>query len=605
MFRSRLLWRLYAGYVSIISISTLIVGTLVSQQVTENGLNEIHRSLAVRTQFLAEIAKDSLQDHSLQDQSLQDHSQQNLNSSSLQQIVVRLGNNTESRLTVIANSGKVVADSKELPMNMDNHGQRPEIIDAKANVAATISRFSQTLQQQMMYRAQQVTANQITIGFVRVSLPLSTIDEKLKQLRVIVLFGASLAAAAALILGFYVAKRFSAPLIQMTEVAEAISQGDYDKRITVRHRDEIGQLATAFNRMAKNSEQRMAEITADHKRLAMVFSGMVEGVIGVDHHQKIIHVNQAAAKLLELSMTTCLNKPIWEQVRIQEITNALEQALETREVVKTQMRRPSETDDLVVNINAAILSNEAGEVTGAVIVLHDISELDRLERIRRDFVANASHELKTPITAIRGLAETILDDADMEVDVRHSFIEKINSQSLRLSQLVTDLMTLSRLESDQNAPNEQQVDLTEIVRRSTSNVKTVCDERQLTLTVQIDQKDKISIFGDMQALSQLTDNLIDNAIKYTPSGGTITVSLKNEENEVQLSVTDTGIGISHHYQQRVFERFYRVDKARSRELGGTGLGLSIVKNIAEQHGGSISIKSQQGSGSTFRVVFPI
>ena len=602
MFRSQLFWRLYAGYVAIILISTLIVGVLVSRQVTDNGMQEIHHSLAVRSEFLAEIAKFSLGEApTYKNNGLIQDPRRN----PLQQMVVKLGNNTESRLTVITNDGTVVADSKELPQNMDNHSQRPEIIKARAQGSATTLRFSQTLQQRMIYRAQQVMENQQTIGFVRASLPLTTIDKKLAQLRLIVLFGAAVAAAAALMLGFYFAKRFSDPLTKMTEVAEAISQGDYEKRITVKHNDEIGQLADAFNRMAQSSAQRMAEITTDHNRLTMIFTGMVEGVIGVDQHQRIIHINQAAANLLALSMTTCLNKPIWEQVRIQAINSALEQAMTSQNVVKTRYRRPSESDDLVVDIYAAVLNNNTEQPMGAVIVLHDISEIDRLERIRRDFVANASHELKTPITAIRGLAETIIDDTDMEAVIRNSFIEKINTQSQRLSLIVTDLMTLSRLESDQSDPEFQRFDLAELVRRSVLGVKTACQEKQLTLELELCPKDKIVMSGDIQAISQLIDNLVGNAIKYTPSGGVIGVFLSRDQANAQLVVKDSGIGISPQYQQRIFERFYRVDKARSRELGGTGLGLSIVKNIAEQHGGSVSLKSHPGSGSTFTVVLSI
>ncbi|MEH6813196.1 MAG: ATP-binding protein [Motiliproteus sp.] len=601
MFRSQFFWRLFAGYAAIILISMLIVGVLVSRQVTENGMREIHHFLAVRSELLAEIAKHSLREPSAQPgkESLQDP-----RSSSLQQTIVQLGKNTQSRLTVIASDGTVVADSRELPQNMDNHGQRPEIIDARVNDSVTTSRFSQTLKQQMIYRALKVTENQQAIGFVRVSLPMSIIDNQLTQLHLIVLFGAGVAAVAALMLGFYFAKRFSDPLTKMTEIAEAISQGDYNRRITVQQRDEIGKLAEAFNRMARSSAQRMAEITTDRNRLAKIFAGMVEGVIGVDPQQKIIHINQAAANLLKLSMTTCINKPIWEEVRIPEINNALEQVIESRDFVKTQMRHSSEADDLVVDIYAAVLLDDDSESIGAVIVLHDISELDHLARIRRDFVANASHELKTPITAIRGLTETILDDAGMELETRHRFTEKIHAQSLRLSSLVTDLMTISRLESDQNEPHFQSVDLSAVARRSVSATKAVCQEKQLTLKLEL-PNGKIMIDGDMQAISQLIDNLVDNAIKYTPCGGVICVCLSKDQGNAQLTVKDTGVGISPQYQQRIFERFYRVDKARSRELGGTGLGLSIVKNIAEQHGGSVSLDSQPGRGSTFRVLFPL
>ena len=413
-----------------------------------------------------------------------------------------------------------------------------------------------------------------------------------------------MSAFAALLLGFYFAKRFSGPLIRMTEVAEAISQGDYNRRISVEQHDEVGKLAAAVNRMARSSALRMKEITTDRNRLAMIFAGMVEGVIGVDENLKIIHVNRRAADLLELSISSCIDKPIWQEVRVQEINQALERAIAEQGVVKSQMRRSLEADDLVVNIYTVALRNDAGEPQGAVIVLHDISELDHLERIRRDFVANASHELKTPITAIRGLAETILDDANMPPETRHGFIERIHRQSLRLSSLVVDLMTISRLESDQSEQSFQSVNLSEAVRRSVSAARAVCEQKQLTLTAdQVD--DSVVVDGDIQGLCQLIDNLLDNAIKYTPADGLISVRLAKDQTNAELQVVDSGVGISQQHQQRIFERFYRVDKARSLDLGGTGLGLSIVKNIAQQHGGSVSLESKSGHGSTFTVKIPL
>ena len=629
MLRSRLFWQLYAGYIAVIVTSTIIVGILVSRQVTENGMEEIHHSLAVRSELLAQIARPVLNNSMLQ----QEQDRGNASKlAALQKTIVQLGLKTDSRLTIITGTGTVLADSQESPQNMDNHSQRPEIIDAGDRGFSTTSRLSQTLQQQMIYRALRITENEDILGFVRVSLPLTIIDQKLALLRLIVLFSASISALVAIILGFYFARRFSDPLTKMTEVAEAISQGNYNRRINVQQRGEVGKLAQAFNRMARSSEQRMAEITTDRNRLAKIFAGMVEGVISVDQDQNIIHINQAAADLLDLSIATCINKPIWEEVRIQEINNALEQAIKNRGIVKTQMRRSSEAEDIVIDIYAATLGNgdesdfgnsgfsnsdfinsdsiNSGSINsdmasvGAVIVLHDISELDRLARVRRDFVANASHELKTPITAIRGLSETILDDVDMEEDTRREFIGKMHAQSLRLSALVTDLMAISRFESGHHDQSFQPVDLAMIARQSAAAALIPCRQKQLTLTTDVADS-KITVNGDSQALSQLIDNLVDNAIKYTPQSGTIFVNLSIDGDSARLVVKDTGIGISPQYQQRIFERFYRVDKARSRELGGTGLGLSIVKNIAEQHGGSVSIDSQLASGTTFTVIFPL
>ena len=253
---------------------------------------------------------------------------------------------------------------------------------------------------------------------------------------------------------------------------------------------------------------------------------------------------------------------------------------------------------------------ETNTVTGAVLVLNDVSELASLERIRRDFVANASHELKTPITAIRGLTETMIDDPLMNDETRLRFIRKISIQSMRLSVLVTDLLAISRLEAVQSEQKRDLIDMKDLVKRSVSSAISASVEKQqdLRFDFRVDdasQDSKLITMGDMQSLSQIVDNLLDNAIKYTPPGGRIDVSLIAINELIHLQVADTGIGIENLAQQRIFERFYRVDKARSRDLGGTGLGLSIVKNIAEQHGGTVQLESALGVGSTFTITLPL
>ena len=591
MFRSKLLWQVYAGYVTIVIISTLIVGILNSRQISEEGMRDIHQSLSAHTELLAEIAKLSLQPN-------------NPDFKSLQQTLKQLGKNTRSRLTIIANDGMVLADSREHPEKMDNHSQRPEIIDARTQGSSTTSRYSQTLKQKMIYRALRIEQDQKPLGFVRVSLPLNRIDHRLAQSRLAVLFGAGISGIAALLIGFYFARRFTDPLIKMTENAEAIAQGDYHRRITIKQQNEIGSLAKAFNSMARNSSLRMEEITADRNRYATIFAGMVEGVISIDEHQKIIHINRTAAELLELSATQCINKSIWEELRITEISQALEQAMAKKNVVKIQMRRSTEHLDQVVDIHIAVLCDNADHSIGAVIVLNDISELDHLMRIRQDFVANASHELKSPITVIRGLTETILDDDEMDPATQHRFIEKIHNQSHRLSSLVSDLLTISRLESNQDEQHFQPINYLNIIKKSIKAIEVSCQEKELSVTINLPEQN-IHLLGDEQGISQLVDNLLDNAVKYTPLGGSLLIQLEVHELTSTLRIQDSGVGISPQYQHRIFERFYRVDKARSRELGGTGLGLSIVKNIAEQHGGSVSVTSQPGQGAIFTVELPL
>jgi two-component system phosphate regulon sensor histidine kinase PhoR len=605
MIKSPILWRLYAGYVVVILISTTIVGLLVGRQVTSNEMQELQVSLTVRSEMLAELSRETL---------MLAETEQKL--VKLQRTIEMLGQKSDSRLTVIRADGTVIADSRESPVNMDNHLNRPEIIGAGESGQATTTRFSQTVSQNMSYIALRVDSTQGMLGFVRVSIPLQDIEQKTTQLWWLILLGAASSSLAALVLGFYFAKRFTDPLRNMTEIAGAISQGDYERRISVSHKDELGTLAAAFNRMARSSAERVLEITTERNRLAKILSSMAEGVIAIDSDRRIIHANHAAVKLLASNshvsdlQSADLSKDdlAWEDIRVPAIIEAVETAFASGEVVMIQMQQAEIQNDQVVDIHVSPLMDETNTVTGAVLVLNDVSELANLERIRRDFVANASHELKTPITAIRGLTETMLDDPSMDGATRLRFVERISAQSMRLSVLVTDLLAISRLEADQTEQKSDPIDMQELVKRSVSAAIAASNEKQLALVFESNESNtdmKIMTLGDRQSLSQMVDNLLDNAVKYTPAGGRVDVQLTAVAEQICLQVADTGIGIDNLAQQRIFERFYRVDKARSRDLGGTGLGLSIVKNIAEQHGGSVQLESELGAGSTFTVVLPL
>ncbi|MFT5559357.1 MAG: two-component system phosphate regulon sensor histidine kinase PhoR [Sphingobacteriales bacterium] len=593
LFKPSLLRRLFVGYVVLILSLTIIVSVLISRQTTENTLQETHHSLFIRAQFLAELSK-HLSPFSAQTSLIP-----------LNQTIVELGKKTQSRLTLISENGTVLADSQKSPLSMNNHAHRPEIIAARQQNIVPTTRFSNTLHKDMVYLALPVMTEQKIQGFVRVSLPLTIIDKKLTQLRLALALSAFISALVALILGYYFAKRFSAPLIKITAVAEAISKGDYSKRIITHQKDEIGLLADAFNLMAQNSEQRLNEIETDRNRLAMIFTGMVEGVIYVNEHLQIIHMNQVAAEMFNLSASSSIKQPLEEQIKVPEIVSAVQDAIAQQGVVKAQLHHDDHTKNgEVIDIYVAALSNDLGESVGAVVVLNDISELAYLERVRRDFVANASHELKTPITVILGLAETILDYKDMPENMRTRFMGDIQTQTLRLSSLVTDLMSISRLETTQNGIVFETVDLTASVKNALTNVSNICREKKITLSNKL-PNGKVLINGDKQEINQLIDNLIGNAIKYTPSLGHVSVALQVLGEQAQIIVKDTGIGISFAHQQRIFERFYRVDKARSRDLGGTGLGLSIVKNIVEKHNGTISVSSFEDHGSTFTLLLPL
>jgi len=587
--KSHYFWRTYLGYVAVALVGTfLFAASLVpraGEQVAEN--------LAVTMQVTA-ISLERAVGPAIQ----------NLDYDGVRDTVSDIAELTGLRVTVIDANGLVLADSHENPFSMDNHFRRPEIQSAYMGGEGRAQRYSYTLEEGFRYLARRVTQRDQFVGFVRVAKPASALATEMRQAQVGIITNAAFVAFLVLLVAFYLAARQTAKVEELTSVAQEIALGNFARRIPEGNSLGLKKLAETINQMARSSARRVSDVTADRNRLSTVFTCMVEGVIDVGLDQKILHINEAAARLLLVNENSCIGKPIWQEIRNQEITEALDQAITTQSVIKTQMRLNRESDQLVVDIYAASLSNDEGEPIGAVLVLNDITELENLERVRTDFVANASHELKTPITAIRGLTETLLGDDEIEKETMTGFIERVHAQSLRLSQLVGDLMTISRLESSQAGEEFTRINFADLARQAARAGQVTAEEKGQDLDVELPDTE-VMVWGDRQNLSQLLDNLIDNAIKYTPNDGSITVKVSKDNENAILQVTDTGIGISPQFQQRVFERFYRVDKARSQSLGGTGLGLSIVKNIAEKHGGSIDVKSQLGSGSSFTIKLPL
>ncbi len=525
------------------------------------------------------------------------------NNESMAKTVDVLAINTGLRVTIIDSNGVVLIDTHQDPALMDNHLNRPEVQTAINRGEGRAERFSQTLRVNYHYLAVPIASSDGLSGIARVARSEQELDDLIRARQLQELMSAIGITLALAVLAMIVAWRKTAVLEEITQITEAIAQGDFERRVTESKAAGMKRLADALNQMARNSSRRVSLLTSDRNRLATVFTGMVEGVIDVDQKQNTIHINEAAAAMLGVERDKCIGKPVWHVTRHQKITQALDEALRQRTVIKTQVDYPLENNYLVMDIYVASLSDDQGEPIGAVVVMHNITELKNLERVRTDFVANASHELKTPITAIRGLSETVVGDPDMDKSTALHFMERIHAQSIRLSHLVTDLMTISRLESDQNTSEFTLLNFGELVNRALAAAETAIENKHHTLTATMTEA-KIEVVGDRQQLSQLADNLLDNAIKYTPEGGQVKVRLYVQGSDAVLEVEDSGIGISPQYQQRVFERFYRVDKARSQSLGGTGLGLSIVKNIAERHGGVVSVSSQLGRGSTFTYRMP-
>lgn len=589
MFRSRFLWQLYAGYSILILLTSIVSGVMISRRVEQDALEDIRQSLEAQAIILEEAASSYLGEFS--DPTFQEH-------------IRAIGDRISTRLTVIRADGAVVADSDENPSQMDNHASRPEIIAARSEGTGTSTRFSDTLGMRMMYLSIAVRSQGRISGYVRASLPLSEIDRRLDQLGTSISLAAVLSAIIALLLGLFLTRHFVKPLSSMISVAEAMSRGDYKARLPETRKDEIGDLAKALNRMARSCSDRTDTINADRNKLSAILSGIAEGVVAVNRDEHVVHLNEAAGRLLGSVPEESLDKPIWQVTRVREVSEILRDALRDGIDFQKNLRIANPSMDRFIEMHASPLFDGQGNLTGAVAVLHDVSELHRLEMVRREFVANASHELKTPITAIRGLVETLIDDKVIESSKRDSFLARIKEQSMRLSSIVTDLLNLSRMESENIKLKDHRFDLRQVIADSLKTFVSLGEEKGISLEIEVTHV-PAEIIGDEEAVRQVMSNLLDNALKYTSDGGQIWTRLEIRGDYAVIAVEDTGIGIETRDLDRIFERFYRVDKARSRELGGTGLGLSIVKHIAITHGGHVTVDSIPGKGSTFSVFLPL
>ncbi len=590
MFRSRFFLKVYAAYVALILLAIAVVGGLVARKVEERSQDAVQRSLGDQAALVRELSASAMDRTS---------------GVPLQARIGAFGDSVSTRLTVIRLDGTVIADSREDPAAMDNHATRPEVLAARAEGYGTAVRFSDTVGTRMMYVAVPVVKEGQSIGYVRASLPLSTIDEQTGRLRAIVALGGGVAALVALPLGLFLARRLTRPLTLMTSVAESMVEGHYDRRVNITGRDEVGQLAHALNRMAESAQGRMEAIVTDRNKLLTILGSMVEGVVAVDKTGAVLHMNAGAADVLGASSDACLGRDIRDVTALEQVWAAIDAALSDGEEVEGEVGVAAPAGRRVVELRASPLRDSEGGLVGAVVVLDDVSELRRLETVRRDFVANMSHELKTPITAIRILAETLVSDKKMAGKQRRRFLSKIRDQSTRLSSIVTDLLALSRLESENPLLEREPIDLRKVIAVSLHPLLPD-DDDELSASVTSELPDSpVTVVGDDEALAQATRNLLDNALKYTPQEGRVWVRLREEGRDAVIEVEDTGIGIEPAHQRRIFERFYRVDKARSRELGGTGLGLSIVRHIALTHGGSVAVDSEVGVGTTFRLTLPL
>lgn len=582
-------WKLYAGIVVLILISTTVVSLLLHRAAMQSSTHEIQHALRNEATYLTDLALPALEGG---------------DSEALTAKVTRLGKATGTRLTVIDVNGVVLADSNEDPKVMENHASRPEVIAARNYGEGTSTRFSVTLQQRMMYFALPVKYDGALIGFARAALPLTAVDRRLALLRTSVLIGMAVALVLSLPLGYIFARLITKPLTAMTAAARQIAAGEYGMRIRKGSSDEFGLLVDALNEMSGNLERRVNELAGERHQLEAILSSMREAVVATDKDERVVHINASAARICSVKPEEAEGLRSWEAIRLPELNALIQKALGDAAVHTGELTLTGADGDKSYSITVTPWFDAAGTVVGAVAVLHDVSRQRQVERMRQTFIANASHELKTPLTSIAGFAETMLEDEQMPAETRRQFLQNIHEDAGRLSRLVMDMLALSRAESKASGSDLEPLDLRTVASNAIDPLAARAAAQGVELVAEL-QEDAVMVKGDHDSLVTAVSNLIDNALNYTPAGGGITVSVVAESSKGIVEVCDTGCGIAPEHLGRIFERFYRVDDARSRKLGGTGLGLAIVKHTALNHGGNVQVESTVGRGSTFSIELPL
>jgi two-component system phosphate regulon sensor histidine kinase PhoR len=505
------------------------------------------------------------------------------------------------RVTVITSEGRVLADSQSDPSTMENHAGRPEIRDAFAQGDGQSVRYSVTIKRNLLYYAVRLPILGASPVVLRFALPLQTVDEELWGFRRRLWLASFVMLLVTGTASLLFSRSFSDRIDRLTKFSLRVAEGDFRPIDANRSGDTLDSLAVSLNQTAAQLDRTIRTLTEERNLSSAILGSMVEGVAVVNSSERLLFTNAGFAEILDLDVPPRSGSALVEVVRQTELIEAVREVLRGEPRVETEIV----TGTLRQHFFAVtVASVRAAETSGAVIVLHDITELRKLERVRRDFVANVSHEFKTPLTAIQGFAETLLAGALDDPQNRLRFLEIILEHSRRLARLTDDLLKLSKMDADRLELEIRRLSVSQFVESCIETTQRPAAEKNLRISVNL-QHAIPDIAADRRRLAEVLQNLLDNAMQYTPSGGQIMVSASADDAEVSFTVSDTGIGIPQADQPRIFERFYRVDVARSREVGGTGLGLSISKHLVEAHGGRIWVESEVGQGSQFHFTVPL
>lgn len=522
----------------------------------------------------------------------------------LQAEVKKISAGTDIRVTIIAPGGAVLADSSETLeqlSTMENHTLRPEVAMALKKGTGMSTRYSMTLNTRMLYIAIPILERAEILGVVRAAMPITRVDEILTSVRRPVMLAAALGILIVLISGVFFSRGLTRRIRRITFGAERYAREDWSEKILIDGRDELKLLANTMNQMAAALRSRIQDLESEKGKVSVILSHMNEGVIAIDRRRHCVMANPAAEKIFDFSAMNALGKSLIEITRHPQLERLVDHAFQDKRTISAEILFSGKTKKTLY-VNVIVLDAHVRDI-GAILVFHDRTELRRLENVRKEFVANVSHELRTPLTSIKGFIETLLSGASKDPATSEKFLRIISEDTDRLGRLVEDILTLGEIEQGAAPIKKEALDLSLELPSILERLKTQLKEKNIAIETRISGT-PLRLSGDKDKVHQVFFNLIHNAIKFNKPDGKITLSADQGPEGTTISIEDTGIGIPEEAQSRIFERFFRVDKERSKELGGTGLGLAIVKHIMEAHGGRISCQSTPGQGSRFSVFFP-
>ena len=584
-------WRMTSMYLIIIALSLSIIGGYFIWRLEIFYMDNLKTQMLSETKILIELFSVLQEEGTFEKK--------------VDEICKKVGRETGNRVTFVAADGSVLGDSHEEIALMENHLQRPEIQKALEQGSGAAQRFSSTIDKDMYYLALLMDDLNPEAGFVRLSVPLSHINDNIAQMRLILVSWLLLALFLAALLSLRFSRRLIRPLDEIGMVARAITSGDFDQRVQVQTRDELGVLGQTINRMGETLKEKVQQISREKSKLESVMSAMTSGVVLCDSRGTINFINEAAFKIFGLEGEKIVGLPLQAAIRNYLLYEKMQEVMHSREMKSFELNLFF-PEPRVVQVHMVPITGDTGyEIISVLAVLHDITGIRSLERMRSEFVANVSHELRTPLTTIKGYAETLLDkDNRRDPEKVEHILTVIDKEAGRLARLLKDLLNLSQIESSKAVMKKQKVDITPVVKEAVALLYKQAAEKSLQVELESPEQDIPTITGDPDWLLQLFIDILDNSIKYTPAEGRITLTVTGQLSEVVVSISDTGIGIPSKNLPYIFERFYRVDKARSRSVGGTGLGLAIVKHIVDAHGGRVEVHSSVGEGTTFLVYLP-